>query len=66
MNNYINNLIISSIGATDKNIPVLVQFYGRPDLISYPATLIDLLKHDKHVRDIIDSRTGEILFTHDL
>ena len=65
MDNTINNLFINSIG---NNTPVLIQvkFYGRADLIEYPATLMDLLKTDKHVQDIISPETGEVLFTHDI
>lgn len=66
MNNYINNLFIKAIGNNTPGELIQVQFYGRSDLIEYPASMIDLLKRDKQVQNILDPSTGEILFTNDL
>lgn len=65
MNNSINNLFIAALNNNKKINTILIKFYGRHDLIEYPATMINLLKNDKHVQDIIDNSTGEVLFTHD-
>lgn len=65
MNNYINNLFIKAIGGAPGEL-IQVQFYNRSDLIDYPASMIDLLKSDKQVRDILDPSTGEVLFTNDI
>lgn len=66
VNNYINNLFIKAIGNNTPGELIQVQFYGRSDLIEYPASMIDLLKRDKQVQNILDPSTGEILFTNDL
>lgn len=65
MNNSINNLFINAIGDTVEHDIILVKFYNRSDLIQYPSRIMDLLKSDKHVQDIIDPSTYEIIFTHD-
>ena len=65
MDNTINNLFIAAVGAADPEQTIQVQFYNRPGLVTYPARMMDLLKNDPHVEDIIDPGTGEILFTHD-
>lgn len=65
MNNSINNLFINAIGDTDEHDIILVKFYNRSDLIQYPARIMDLLKSDKHVQDIISPSTYEVIFTHD-
>ena len=65
MNNSINNLFIAALNNNKKIKTILIKFYGRHDLVEYPVTIIDILKNDKHVQDIIDGSTGEVLFTHD-
>ena len=66
MDNSINNLFINSICNTCELKTVFVKFYGRRDLIEYPEDLIDLLKTDKHVQDIIDPDTYEVIYSNDL
>lgn len=65
MDNSINNLFIAALGAADPEQTIQVQFYNRTGLITYPARMMDLLKSDPHVEDIIDPGTGEVIFTHD-
>lgn len=65
MDNSINNLFIAALNNNKKIKTILIKFYGRHDLIEYPDTMINLFKQDKHVQDIIDGSTGEVLFTHD-
>lgn len=66
MDNTINELFVNAIvGGEPEGDLIQVQFYNRPDLIEYPARIMDLLKNDPHVRDIIDASTGEVIFTRD-
>lgn len=65
MENTINNLFINAICNTAEEKTILVKFYHRGDLISYPARMMDLFKSDTQVQDIINPDTGEVVFTHD-
>lgn len=57
--------ILRSLNSNAKEKTILVKFYGRDDMIEYTTNIMELLKNDKHVQDIVDPETYEVIFTND-
>ena len=57
------NDFIKAIGAKPIERPIMVYFKSSPAPIVYTMAIIDLLKTDSEVTDIIDAQTGELIYT---
>ena len=57
------NDFIKAIGARPREREIMVYFKTRPAPVIYTMAIIDLLKTDSKVTDIIDAQTGELIYT---
>lgn len=60
----INNMILNAIGNNEKQHTIIAYFKGGREA-TYTINILEMLKTDPAIIDIIDGETGEIIYTRD-